>query len=150
MAWIDAATNNDYDDNNRFMSCLGVVVKHANSQNRVVSWIPPYVTFKAPLVKKTTGNHLMNSTSLEKTHSPVSGFCYARNRVCNAYNYLCRDAFSGKEVLLSIRTLLYTILGKPNLKTELLNNHNLKMLLEFFSTLLAMPLAIENVLSGWT
>ena len=26
----------------------------------------------------------MNSTSLEKTQSPVSGFCNARNRVCNA------------------------------------------------------------------
>ena len=30
------------------------------------------------------GNHLMDSTSLEKTQSPVSAFCYARNRVCNA------------------------------------------------------------------
>ena len=26
------------------------------------------------------GNHLIKSTSLEKTQSPVSGFCYVRNR----------------------------------------------------------------------
>ena len=32
----------------------------------VVSSIPPCVTFKTPLAKKATGNHLMNSTSLEK------------------------------------------------------------------------------------
>ena len=29
----------------------------------------------------------MNSTSLEKTQRPVSGFCYARNRVCDAVSY---------------------------------------------------------------
>ena len=52
----------------------------------VVSSIPPCVTFKTPLVRKATGNHLMNSTSLGKTQNPVSGFCYARNRVCNAVN----------------------------------------------------------------
>ena len=50
----------------------------------VVSSIPLCVTFKTPLVRKATGNHLMNSTFLEKTHSPVSGFCYAPSRVCNA------------------------------------------------------------------
>ena len=32
----------------------------------VVSSIPPYVTFKAPLVRKATGNHLRKSISLEK------------------------------------------------------------------------------------
>ena len=26
----------------------------------------------------------MNSTSLERTESPVSGFCYAQSQVCNA------------------------------------------------------------------
>ena len=50
----------------------------------VVSSITPCVTFKTPLARKAAGNHLMNSTSLEQTHSPISGFCYARNRVCNA------------------------------------------------------------------
>ena len=33
----------------------------------VVSSIPPCVTCKAPLVRKATGNHLTNSTSLERT-----------------------------------------------------------------------------------
>ena len=32
----------------------------------VVSSITPCVTFQTPLVRKATGNHLMNSTSLEK------------------------------------------------------------------------------------
>ena len=50
----------------------------------VVSWIPPCVPIKTSLVRKATGNHLINSTSLGKTQSPVSGFCYARNRLCNA------------------------------------------------------------------
>ena len=50
----------------------------------VVSSTPPCVTLKTPLVGKTAGNHLMNSTSLEKTQSPVSGLFYVRNRVCNA------------------------------------------------------------------
>ena len=47
----------------------------------VITSIPPCVAFKTPLVRKATGNHLMNSTSLERTQSAVSGFCYARNRV---------------------------------------------------------------------
>ena len=50
----------------------------------LVSSIPPCVTFKTPFVRKATGNHLMNSTSLDKTQSPVSGFRYARNWVNNA------------------------------------------------------------------
>ena len=45
----------------------------------VVSLIPPFVTVKMPLVRKVTGNHLIKSTSLEKTQNPVSGFCYAQN-----------------------------------------------------------------------
>ena len=39
-------------------------------------------SMKLLLVRKATGNHLIKSTSLEKAQSPVSGFCYARNRVC--------------------------------------------------------------------
>ena len=76
----------------------------------VVSSVPPCVAIDRPLVRKAMGNHLMNSTSLEKTQSPVSkssmqslslvsatleieyaipvsGFCYARNRACDAVNY---------------------------------------------------------------
>ena len=36
---------------------------------------------KTPLVRIAMRNHLVRSTSLESTQSPVSGFCYARNRV---------------------------------------------------------------------
>ena len=32
----------------------------------VVSSIPPFVTFKVPLVRMATGNHLMKSTSLDR------------------------------------------------------------------------------------
>ena len=39
---------------------------------RVVSSILSCVIFKTPLVRKATGSHLMNSTSLEKTQSLVS------------------------------------------------------------------------------
>ena len=34
------------------------------------------VTSKSPLVRKAMGNQLINSTSLDKTESPVSGSCY--------------------------------------------------------------------------
>ena len=54
----------------------------------VVGSIPPCFTYKTPSVRKATVNHLMNSTSLEKTQSPISGFCSARNRVCNAVSFL--------------------------------------------------------------
>ena len=36
----------------------------------------------------------MQSTYLEKAQSPVSGFCYARNRVCNAAVFI----LSGRSV----------------------------------------------------
>ena len=50
----------------------------------VVSFTPGSVTMKTPLVMNTTGSYLIVSISLEKTQSPVSGFFYAQNRVCNA------------------------------------------------------------------
>ena len=37
---------------------------------------------KNAIGEEGNGNYLMNSTSLEKTQNPISGFCYARNRVC--------------------------------------------------------------------
>ena len=62
-----------------------------------MSLIPPCVTIKTPLVRKATGNHLVNSTSLEKTQSPVSSFCYAQNRACDAaachYIAFCLNRF---------------------------------------------------------
>ena len=36
------------------------------------------------------GNHFIKSISLDKSRSPISGFCYAQNRVC--------DAVSTKEI----------------------------------------------------
>ena len=41
-------------------------------------------TMKTPLARKATGNHLIKFTSLEKTRIVVFGFCFARNRVCDA------------------------------------------------------------------
>ena len=49
----------------------------------LVSSVPPCVTIKSPFVRKGMGDHLIKSSSLEKSQSPVSGFCYARNRVCD-------------------------------------------------------------------
>ena len=51
---------------------------------------------KTPLVRKATGSHFIKSTSLDKTQSPVSGFCDASNRVCNA---VCRCIFELLGVL---------------------------------------------------
>ena len=60
------------------------IKKKEDEQKEKKSSIPTCVTFKMSVARKAKGNHLMNSTSLEKTQSPDSGFCYARNRVCNA------------------------------------------------------------------
>ena len=49
----------------------------------VVSSIPPCVTIKTPLARKAMGSNSIKSTSPERNQSPVSGFCYARNRVCD-------------------------------------------------------------------
>ena len=40
----------------------------------VVSSNLPCVTMKTPLLRKATGNHPINSTSPEKTQSPVSAY----------------------------------------------------------------------------
>ena len=71
-----------------------------------VSSIPARVTIKAPLVRKATGNHLVKSTSLEKTRSPVSGFCYGRNRVCNTVLLRIADGRSQREKSEGILNLL--------------------------------------------
>ena len=47
----------------------------------------------------------MNSTSLEKIQSPVSGFCYVRNRVCNV---VCR-----KDFPVFIEVKFYSMLNLP-------------------------------------
>ena len=67
-----------------------------NHNTGVVSSIHPCVISKTPLVRKATGNHLMNSTSLQKTQGPVSGFCYARNRV---YHGICIKRLLARKVM---------------------------------------------------
>ena len=52
---------------------------YADSKPGAVSSSPARVT--KPFVRKATGNPFSKSTALEKTQNPVSGFCYARNRV---------------------------------------------------------------------
>ena len=56
------------------------------------TWIassnPARVPIKTPLARKATGSHLVKSTSLGETQSPVSAFCYDRNRICNAVQSL--------------------------------------------------------------
>ena len=49
----------------------------------VASSIPSCVTIEMSLARKVMESHLIKSTSLENTQTPVSGFCYARNRVRN-------------------------------------------------------------------
>ena len=53
------------------------------TQRRVSGLEMEYVT---SLVRKATGNHLIKFHFPRKAQSPVSGFCYARNGVCNAVN----------------------------------------------------------------
>ena len=55
------------------LRCCVIVVKRNTG---VVSSNPARVTIKTPLARKSTGNHLIKSTSLEKAQSPVSGFCH--------------------------------------------------------------------------
>ena len=45
---------------------------------------PAHGVRKTSLVRKATGNHLIITTTLSEAQSPFSGFCYARNRVCDA------------------------------------------------------------------
>ena len=54
---------------------LPEVVYVQTHNTEVVGLNPARVIIRAPLAKKATRNHLIRSTSLEKTHSPVSGFC---------------------------------------------------------------------------
>ena len=51
-----------------------------------------HVTIEKPLVRKATGYHVVNPTSLEKIQRHVYGFCYARNRECNGVSdYVSRN-----------------------------------------------------------
>ena len=58
--------------------CRDVVVEYAGADKTgVVSLNPTCVPIKPPLVRKATGTRLIKFTSLEKTQSPFSDFCYA-------------------------------------------------------------------------
>ena len=68
---------------------------------------------KLLLVRKATRNHLIKSNSLEQTQSPVSGFGYARNRVCNAEGKTKVDAsMSTGEYLVESATLSHGLCGR--------------------------------------
>ena len=88
----------------------------------VVRSIHPCVVFKTPLVRTATGNHLMNSTSLEKSQSPVSGFCYGRDGVCNAAprhtgepQYIVRCAVGNDQFVYLCGLVPGTVIMKPTL-----------------------------------
>ena len=57
------------------------------ADTEVVSLNPTCIKIETPLARRATRNDLIKSTFLEKTQSPVSGLCYARNRVC--YGIIC-------------------------------------------------------------
>ena len=58
------------------LECCGVVVPRCSGHDTgVVSSNPPCVTIRTQLVWKATENPVIKSASLEKAHSPVSGFC---------------------------------------------------------------------------
>ena len=80
-----------------FYNCLHLPFR----RGAVVSWLgirthntgiiglnPPRVTMKTPLVRKATGNHLMNSTSLEKNSEPCIWFL-----ACSKLSMLCSQFY---------------------------------------------------------
>ena len=69
-------------------------------------------SMKILLARKATENDLIKSTSLEKAQSPVSGFCYARNRVCNAAaaasdNVYTRSGVKSRKTAFSKKTVSF-------------------------------------------
>ena len=68
---------------------------------------PTRVTMKMPLARKATGNHLVNYASLEKAQGSVSGFCYSRNRVCDAVLIVKNCGRTGAVNLLFKYTILF-------------------------------------------
>ena len=60
------------------------IVSWCSYNTAIVSLNTTPITIKTPLVRKAMMNHLIISMSLEKAQRPLSGSCYARNRVGNA------------------------------------------------------------------
>ena len=78
----------------RGVAWRGVVVEHADSQHRGCQ--PDFFICQNKNAIGKEGNMKPPRefpTSLEKTQSPISGFCYARNRVCNAVLVCTGGAF---------------------------------------------------------
>ena len=59
------------------------MVKHADSQYKGCEFECCMCHNKNAIGEEGNGKPPHESTSLERTQSPVAGFCYARNRVCN-------------------------------------------------------------------
>ena len=92
--------------------CRGEVVKHADSKRGVVCSYPAHVTIKTPLARKATRNYFINPTFLQKTNSPVSGFCYPRNGICDAFE---QTMFHRSEELVARHS--------PNMKRRITAEH---------------------------
>ena len=65
----------------------------------VVSSIPPCVTFKTILVRKATGDHLIKSTSLEKTHSLWFLLCSKASMLWNPMKILLARKATGSHLM---------------------------------------------------
>ena len=60
------------------------MVKHAGSRQMDCQFDSSMCHFQNAIGEETTGSRLLNSTSLENTQRPVSGFFYTRDRACSA------------------------------------------------------------------
>ena len=73
--WLKMSVQHGFRIRSQKASCAVVYWLSMRTHNAgVVSSKLVRVTIKTSLVKKATENHLIKSTSLEKTQSPVSGF----------------------------------------------------------------------------
>ena len=81
----------------------GAIAKCVTHNTGVVSSNPARVTMKTPLARKTTGNHLIKPTALEKIQSPVSGLCYGRNQTHQTINIL--EKLNGMEKVCNVLTM---------------------------------------------
>ena len=71
--------------------CRVVVVQRADSYRRGRQFEFCMCHHKILRVRKARGSHIIKSISLEKTQRSVSGFCYARNRVCGTVYFNRHD-----------------------------------------------------------
>ena len=67
-----------------YISSRGVVVRHADSQHRGCQFDSSKCHFENAFGEEGKGKPPRESHFPRESESPVSGFYYARNRVCNA------------------------------------------------------------------